>query len=143
MALVFDSGDSVTGKGREALMNGMLLCAQGQGVTSGLAVSEKGGGADMSVDVAAGEWWAGNVWNNTFATTNVVIENGDAENRFDLIYSDSTGTISVVKGTASASNPQIPSVPANSIPLAAVFVEANESTSIVNADITDARCELI
>lgn len=142
MALSFDSGDSVTGKGREALMNGMLLCAQGNGVMDGLAVTEKGAGADMSVDVAAGGWIANATPNYASSTTNVSIDNGDAYLRYDLIYAKSDGTITVAKGTAAASDQEVPSVPANSIPLAVVSVAASESTSIADADITDARCIL-
>lgn len=138
--LVYTTGTQLTGKGRSAFENGRILALGDQGVYTGLAVSERAaGGANMSVDVAAGTYYAVATMVTKTAITNVVIGNGHADyDRYDLIYAKSDGTVTVAAGTAAAV-PQVPAVPANSIPLAVVLVEEDETTSVVDADITDAR----
>lgn len=120
------------------------------------AVSQRAAGANMSVDVAAGYAWvrgtenadqgAYHVYND--GTVNLSIAASDATNpRVDLVvikvqdafYSGATRTasVTVVTGTAAAS-PAYPSVPANSLVLAAVRVAA-ASTTVATAAITDFR----
>lgn len=120
------------------------------------AVTEKGT-PDMSVNVAAGKAFIdgsenaaqGGYFVSADTVTNIVISNGDGSNdRIDIIvaqvedaeYSGSTNawSLAVVEGTPAAS-PSAPTAPDNSITLAEVLVEQNESTSILNADITDKR----
>lgn len=121
-----------------------------------LAVTEKSGTPDMSVDVAAGRifvkgteaTYQGTYFAENDAAFNVAITAADATNpRKDLVvvriqdavYSGSTNdiTIEVVTGTPAAS-PAEPAVPANSFELAMIDVPAND-TSIENAQITDRR----
>jgi len=137
--LTFDASDSLMGKGREAFFNNLVLAAQNNGVYSGCAVSEKGAGADMSVDVATGFWRAGNTANYVAtAATNKAISAAHATlDRYDLVSAKSDGTFNVTTGTA-ASAPKVPSIPADSVALAVVFVEA-AATSIADASITDVR----
>lgn len=133
------------------------------GITAGvtnifsLAVSQRGSGANMSVDVSAGTAVILGTETNlaldmmpfrSDATQNVPISTANPSNpRIDVIvarWQDVEGsgatnskTIAVVIGTPAAS-PAVPALPANSIPLAQVRVNA-AATSIVNANITDRR----
>lgn len=123
-----------------------------------LAVSQRGAGANMSVDVAAGRCvvtgtdaagqgkylcWSDAVTNVTIATAP-----GTGLSRIDLIVAqvrdaDQNGganndwIITKITGTA-ASSPSAPSAPPSSYVLAQVAVAANV-TSIVTANITDKR----
>ncbi len=138
-----------------------LLNAGAEGVlaSSGLgtmAVSQRGAGANMSVDVAAGIVTVFGDENNiqglyacvNDATKNVVIAASDPTNpRVDLIvarvrdgvYSGATNAwdLFVVQGTA-APSPVDPAMPNNAACLARVAVAA-AAASIVNANITDLR----
>jgi hypothetical protein len=124
--------------------------------TADLAVTEKSGTANMSVDVAGGRafiagseaTYQGTYFVENRGTTNLVISAADATNpRIDLIvakvqdsgYSGATDawSLAVVTGTPAAS-PSAPTAPDNSLVLARVAVAAN-ATSIVNANITDYR----
>lgn len=125
---------------RESPVNGMVMASNGSAVGSGLAVSQRGAGANMSVDVAVGAWSASGVLSAKTSVTNIVISAADVTNpRYDLITADNAGALAVVTGTAAAAaNTQIPALPANKIPLAVVAVAAN-AASIVTANITDVR----
>ncbi len=112
-----------------------------EGVLTGCAVTQRGAGANMSVDVAAGTGLYQSVTTVTIAGGNVVISAASATlARYDLIYFDNTGAIGVITGTP-ASTPVFPVVPANRVILAAVYVAAL-AASIVNADIIDKRMSL-
>jgi hypothetical protein len=122
-------------------------------------VTERGAGANMSVDVAVGAGAvpateSGNTGvylAESQSVTNVVISAADGTNpRIDLIVvrvkdqdfasgspSTNTATIEVVTGTAAAS-PAVPTIPANCLLLARVDVAAASAT-VVNANITDRR----
>lgn len=138
-----------------ALLN-MIWKAEGITDASALAVSQRGAGANMSVDVAAGQAVvAGDdsgaqgkygVWND--ATKNLTISASDPTNdRYDLVvarvkdafYSGASNAFSleVITGTP-AGSPAEPSLPNNCLKLAVVAVAAS-ATSITNANITDAR----
>lgn len=138
-----------------ALLN-MIWKAEGITDASALAVSQRGAGANMSVDVAAGQAVvAGDdsgaqgkycVWND--ATKNLTISASDPTNaRYDLVvarvkdafYSGASNAFSleVITGTP-AGSPAEPSLPNNCLKLAVVAVAAG-ATSITNANITDAR----
>lgn len=122
----------------------------------GLAVTEKSGTPDMSVDVSEGTvlvagdeaTYQGLYLCHNRGNTNLAISASDPTNpRWDLIvaqvedsdYSGATDAwkLAVVTGTAAAS-PAFPTVPDNAFVLAVVAVDAAAS-SIVNADITDIR----
>lgn len=127
------------------------------------AVTERGAGADMSVDVSAGNalvkndsYTDGSVDETRFwpvcsdAVTNVTIAaNSSGNPRIDIIILEVDNVtppnddgsnvfdISVVQGTP-AGSPSAPATPSNAYKIAEVAV-ANGASSIVNANITDTR----
>jgi microcystin-dependent protein len=109
------------------------------GVVSGLAVSESSPAA-MSVLVASGTCEVDRVTYTEGSGQNLAISNGDATHpRKDIVIYDTTaGNPAIVEGTPAAA-PVAPDIPADDIYLAMVQVAANESTSIVNADIDEGR----
>jgi len=160
-------GDYTAGVGVDAadLMNFVNATLQESCVVSDtdFQVTEKGTGADMSVDVAIGSgyikntaWTNGSVDETKFwavgsdAITNVSIANNTSGNpRIDIIVlrvdnttppnNEATNVfiIEAVQGTP-AGSPVAPTTPANSKKVAEIAV-ANGATSIVNANITDTR----
>ena len=116
---------------------------QAQGVRSGLAVTQKGAGADMSVDVAGGMMvWNGLTVSIATSTTNKAVSAADATNpRFDIVSAKNDGTLTVTAGTPDA-NPVFPAVPASSVALAAIYVPANETT-ITTAHVIDKRAFVV
>lgn len=121
-----------------------------------LTVTQRGAGANMSVDVAGGQvviqgseaTYQGSYICENRGTTNLVISAADPTNpRIDLVvakvqdagYSGATNTwsLAVVTGTP-AGSPSAPAAPSNSVVLARVAVAALAS-SITNANITDYR----
>lgn len=107
------------------------------GVINGCAVSQRGAGANMSVDVAAGMVAVAGIAASVTAV-NKTIGAADATNpRFDLITVNASGTVAVTAGTAAA-NAVFPAIPATSVVLAAVYIPAN-ATSVVTAQIVDKR----
>ena len=70
------------------------------------AISEKGTGANMSVDVGAFKYVLAGTFGEKTSTTNVAIDAADATKpRIDVIYVNSSGVVSVSKGTAKAAKP--------------------------------------
>lgn len=112
---------------------------QGDGVISGLAVTEKGAGADQSVDVASGSCSIGGTKYTEAGTVNVALDAADGTYaRWDIItYDASASDPSKVTGVAGAI-PTIPDVPSGDIILALVLRAANDNV-ITNAEITDKR----
>lgn len=123
----------------------------GYSVRSGLAVTQRAAGANMSVDVAAGTYLLNNVPGTYAATTNVAVDAADSTNpRLDILYINSSGVLTIAKGTAAAISPagetnykkfEVP-YPADlsgtaGIPLAIIHVGAGVST------ITDANIWMI
>lgn len=121
---------------------------QGYYVYAGGAVTQRGAGANMSVDVAAIGYALAGVAGSKATTTNVVIDASDATlDRIDLLYINSGGTPTILKGTARAIKPigaadwhkfEEP-YPADfssiaGLPLALIYVPAG-ATSILNANI--------
>lgn len=138
-----------------------LVTGDGVALPGDLVVSQRGAGANMSVDVAAGSFaCTGDTVANqgmyvaqSTATFNVPITTANATNpRIDLIvaqiYDKQAGggatTYSwspiAVPGTPAAS-PVAPALPASSLLLAQVTVPAN-ATSIVTSNISDERVQL-
>ena len=108
----------------------------GDGVLSGMGVSAQGT-PDMTVAVAAGLVRIGGYF-AYYAGANVTIAAADSTNpRIDTVCCDYNGTVSRVAGTA-ATLPVPPDVPANSIQLAQVYVQAG-ATSIGAGNIVDKR----
>jgi len=70
------------------------------------AISEKGAGADMSIDVGAFKYVLNGTFGEKTSTTNVVIETADATNpRIDVAILNSDSDIVISKGTAKAAKP--------------------------------------
>lgn len=115
-------------------------------VISGCAVTAQGT-PDMTVAVSAGSVTNGGLNRFAVAGANGTITSAHATlNRYDLVCIDvsgavtggaGTGTIAVVAGTAAA-DPVFPAVPANRVPLAAVYVPATD-TAIGSTQIIDKR----
>lgn len=114
----------------------LLAGLKGDGVLSGCAVTAQGT-PDGTVAVASGSVRIGGTIASV-SSGNVTIPTGDGSNpRFDLVAVDNAGVKSRVAGTP-ASNAVFPSIPANSVILAAVYVPANDST-VESNQITDKR----
>ena len=108
----------------------------GTGVVSGCAVTAHGP-ADMGVAVAIGVIAVSGTQANVAAGDLVIGAADPANPRFDLIVVSSAGVKSVTAGTAAA-NPVFPTIPANSVVLAAVYVPALDA-AIDSNQIVDKR----
>lgn len=128
-----------------------------EGVISGLEVTQRGAGANMSVDVAPGrasivgddQASQGSYIAIITSTENVIIGAAPGANsRIDLVYlrindpgaggpAGNTATVGVVAGTAAAS-PVPPALPTSAIPLAHVLVNVGNA-SVLNSMITSKR----
>lgn len=136
----------------------LLDALSGYYVVSGHAptISQRAAGANMSVDATAFEYVIAGTWGEKTSTTNVSIDAADPTNpRIDLLYVNSGGTLTILKGTAAAVAPAGESTwqkweapyPADysataGVLLAEVRVPAG-ATSIVNADIRDCYIPLL
>lgn len=110
---------------------------QGNGVLSGCAVTAQGS-PDLTVAVASGQVQYGTA-TPTVAGGNLSVSAGHATlHRIDLVVVDNAGTKSVTPGTA-ADFPVFPAIPANSVVIAAIYVQAT-ATVIATGNITDKRC---
>lgn len=146
----------------QAFERDFLVAGVIQGIGSTFTVSQRGAGANMSVDVASGRALVNitntnltpnktyNVWFDSDATTNVNISAADPTNpRIDIIClkvdvsqnpdagAGNIASIIAVAGTP-AGSPAVPSTPANCLKLAQVAVAAS-AVSIVTGNITDYR----
>lgn len=86
----------------------ILRALQGYYVIPGQepAISQRGAGANMSVDVGAFKYVLAGTFGEKLTTTNVVIGAADATKpRIDIIYVNGSGTVSVLAGTAKAVKP--------------------------------------
>jgi hypothetical protein len=132
-----------------------LIAIDGVGTVSALQVNQRAAGANMSVDIAAGQWSVtgssianqGTYVSRSTAVTNVAVAAAPGSGtRTDLIcaqvkddQSDGSGLQSqlllAVTGTVGGG---VPAPPVNALPLATIIVPAGKS-SIVTTDITDVR----
>jgi hypothetical protein len=102
------------------------------GIITGLILSVSG----LSVSVTAGQWRiAGTVYQTTAATSLSLSTADPTDNRIDLVYADTSNTISVLTGTASA-NPVKPSLPSNTIEVGFALVTPSGS-SVTTAPAAD------
>ena len=117
-------------------INNIVLAAAGDGVVSGLDVTEKGT-PDMSVDVAAGSCKVAGIEYTETGVTNVAITAAHATlARKDLIIYDVATTDPIAIAGTPAATPIPPDIAAGDILLAIVDVAATVTT-ITNSDITD------
>ena len=124
-----------------AYLTNLRVAAHGWGTVSGLAVSQRAAGANMSVDVASGEAWINGTKVTKGSTTNVVITAAHATyDRYDLVVINSSGTISVIAVTAAATSyaNDYDFETNNAILLAEVEIPATDTT-IETAQCTDKR----
>ncbi|GAI36020.1 unnamed protein product, partial [marine sediment metagenome] len=104
----------------------------------------------MTVDVEIGKAYVADTLVEKGAITNLAVTAADPTNpRKDIVVCNSAGTLSIVVGTAEAAlpsdkvgvytlEPEPPSIPANSIILAEIWVPAG-ATSITGSEIYDKR----
>jgi len=93
---------------RQAHVNALIDALSGYGVIPGEepTISQRGAGANMSVDVSAFSYLLAWVAGKKTTTTNVAIDAADATNpRIDLLYLATNGTLTILKGTARAVKP--------------------------------------
>lgn len=108
----------------------------GDGVLSGLGCTAQGS-PNMTVAVAAGQGRVGGYF-PYYVGANATITTADTSNpRIDLISYDYNGVVTVTAGTAAAA-PVCPTLPANSIPLAQIYVQTS-AASIGSSSIIDKR----
>lgn len=137
MVKVSDRGEPI----EPVHLNNLLMGIKGWGVTSGLGVTERDAGPNLSVDVGIGNTIINATAVTKAATTNVVITAADASfERFDLVVINSSGTVSVIAGTAAATAfaNDYDLEANNAILLAEVSVPATDTT-ISDSQITDKR----
>jgi len=136
-------------------LNALLQAVASEGVSGGVSdelevVADSP--EDMGVVVKAGEARFGTSVVTKSTETDVPLDAAGTKPRKDIIVINSSGTISVVKGTEADADPvgqsgpntktpEPPSIPASSIILAEVWVGAS-ATEIYNTDITDRRAIL-
>lgn len=120
-------------------INAIIAAINGDGVVSGCAVSEDGGGASMDLDVAAGIIQiAGVQYAIAGGLGALTVTAADGANpRIDLVCANIAGAVTLTDGTAAA-NPKAADIPATSVLLAMVYVPANDTT-IADNQITDKR----
>ena len=132
-------GMRIQGLAKAGIGNGVVASS----ITStALKVTQRGAGADRSVDVQLGNCRINAVEYTEAAIVNLPISTAHATSkRIELIvYDQSAGNPAVVDGTPHATDPQVPDVTDdNDIPLGIVLV--NPAVSVINtADIYDLRC---
>ena len=139
----------------DAHLNNLEEAAIGNGVVTGFGVTEKGAGADKTVDVAAGTAVVNGTIVTVGSTTNVDLSSyiDGADPKKVLIVLEDDDSIAVVDGVAAAADPvgntgpetkepELPDKPTDKIILAEVWLEAGETT-IQDADITDRRIQVL
>jgi hypothetical protein len=99
-------------------------------ILTGLAVTQSPVPNQLDFSVAAGTYQINGIVYTIGAATPLTLANGDpVDPRIDVIYVDTTSTVLVAAGTPSA-NPVTPTLPAGSIALAFVAVEANATGAV-------------
>lgn len=161
LATAFTGTVDTNSQNRDLAFNPIFRDIYNEGVadSASFAVTQRGAGANMSVDVASGTAWIKGDGNANVpmyvitgtATTNIVLGTANPTNpRNDIIiasvgtannYSGTgSATISVIAGTP-AVTPGTPTTPTNAILLGMVNVPALAG-SVTNANITDRRGRL-
>lgn len=115
----------------------LIAGIEGNGVISGLAVTEDSP-ASLTVDYAAGTLVIANTAVTIVADSITAGAADPNDPRFDIVVVNSSGTVSIVAGTAASLNRVFPALPASSIILAALDIQAG-ATTIPTARIVDKR----
>jgi hypothetical protein len=127
-------------------------------VATDLAVTQRGAGANMTVDVAPGRVVIPGptgrylAWSDSVVNLAIAAAPGVGDSRIDVVYaeardanamggSDNDWQLAVATGTPSAS-PTVPSIPAYAVALARVTLSSS-TTSITNSIITDVRAQSV
>lgn len=110
------------------------LGSAGSGVVSGCAVSQRAAGANMSVDVAAGNILSIGTALTVSATNLVIGANATGNPRIDLVVVNAAGAPTVRVGTPNSTAPLFPALVAGDVALAAVSVP-NAAASILTQNI--------
>jgi len=120
-------------------MEALVAGINGDGVISGLTVTERGAGQNQSVDVASGVCYVNRVKYTENTTINVPLDAAHATlPRKDLIiYDTSLESPAKITGIAS-SEPIPPDIPSGDILLAVIERTAADNT-VANTDINDGR----
>ncbi len=119
----------------------LLLGYQRTGVLSGCAVTESSPAA-QTVDVALGTVALAGAQITVSVQADVAVSAADGSNpRIDLISVNSSGTVVVTAGTPAA-QPVAPAIPATSVPLAFLYLPANDNTHADN-QINDKRVVVV
>ncbi len=113
-------------------LQAMIAAYKQNGVLSGCGLTQSGS-PDMNVVVAAGWIQIDGILYSVTGGNAAVGNNASGNPRIDLISVNSSGTITVTAGTASAT-PDAPEIPANNILLGLVYV-ANGETALTNDEI--------
>jgi len=93
---------------RQAHIDALIDAVSGYGVIPGEepTISQRGAGANMSIDVSAFSYLLAWVAGKKTSTSNVAIDAAGATNpRIDLLYLATNGTLTILKGTARAVKP--------------------------------------
>ncbi len=126
-----------------AQLEAYYRAGKGWGVISALTPAQRGAGANMSIDIGAGEAYLNGTAVSKGTTTNLVVAAADAtKDRTDIATLTSAGVLSVAQGNLESDvgegDDYPPVLPDNSILLALVKVQGG-ATSITTSDITDKR----
>jgi hypothetical protein len=114
----------------------LRLGSKMDGIESGMTPTQRGAGANMSIDVASGYFWIAQT-RYTYAGGNVVVSAAHASlNRWDVVYANSGG-VGYTAGTATVT-PTMPVLGAGQILIAAIYVTAGTS-AITDSVIRDER----
>lgn len=115
----------------------LLLGYQRTGVLSGCLVAEDPVTPDLTVDVPVGTVLLDGSQIAVSEQLGNAVTTGAGSPRIDLVTINSSGTVVITDGTAAA-QPVAPAIPADSVPLAFLYVPASD-TSIANEQINDKR----
>lgn len=106
--------------------NALANALDGEGVIDGCDATP--GTGNFEVDIASGNVALGRSKVSVGSTT-VTHDSPDAEDRWDLITVNSSGTVSITKGTAASTSgqPNAPDIPADEVLLAPVYIRSGAS----------------
>jgi hypothetical protein len=111
----------------------MPIPSQGNGVISGCAVSATLPTPSMNVTVASGLIRISGTFYTIMAATLAIDAASSTDFRYDLVVAGTDAVCHIVKGTNSATNPAIPTLPADHVKLAHILVHPGAAAIDPNA----------